>query len=43
MELIVTTTQRIKEKEADLEEFLAESGLQFVPRDRSLEDRKSVV
>lgn len=37
MELIVTTTQRIKEKEADLEAFLAESGLQFVPRDRSLE------
>lgn len=34
MKLIVTTTQSITEREADLEAFLAESGLPFVPRDR---------
>jgi len=36
MKLIVTTTQTMTEREADLEAFLAESGLPFVPRDRSL-------
>ena len=37
MKVIVTTTQRIKEREEDLETFLAESGFEFVLRDRSLE------
>ena len=37
MKVIVTTTQRKKECEEDLETLLAESGFEFVLRDRSLE------
>ncbi|HWQ76493.1 MAG TPA: class I SAM-dependent methyltransferase [Syntrophomonas sp.] len=36
MELIVTTTQAKKEDDADLQAFLAESGLRFVHRDGGL-------